>query len=143
MAETFVLDASVALAWFIERSEDQGCYADSVLNLIHEAETVCIVPSVWHYETAAVLLRTHRDKNARFGKAKLMKALEALERLSIETHHQAIETAAVVNLGLNYHLQGYDALYFDLAKVNGVPIATFDRGILTACKRFNVERLSV
>jgi len=143
MAETFVLDASVTLAWFIRQTEEQRRYAETVLNLIHEADTVCVVPSVWHYETGAVLLREHRDKAARFGKAKLLKALATLNGLSIETHHQAIETEAVVNLGMAYHLQGYDALYFDLAKVNGLPIATFDRGILAACKRFGVERLAL
>lgn len=143
MAETFVLDASVALSWFIRQTESQRRYAEAVLNLIQEADTVCVVPSIWHYETAAVLLRAHRDKAARFGKVKLERALATLDSLSLETHHQAIETADLVNMGLVYHLQGYDALYFDLAKVNRLPIATFDRGILTACKRFGVERLSV
>lgn len=143
MAETFVLDASVALAWFIRQTVEQRRYAEAVLNLIHEADTVCVVPSVWHYETGAVLLREHRDSTARFGKVKLRKALDTLGGLSLETHHQAIETAAVVGLGNTYHLQGYDALYFDLAKVSGIPIATFDRGIIAACKRFKVERLAI
>ena len=87
MAETFVLDASVALAWFIRQSDEQRGYAEAVLNLIHEADTVCVVPSVWHYETGAVLLRENRDKAARFGKIKLQKALETLSGLSLETHH--------------------------------------------------------
>ena len=38
-----------------------------------------------------------------------------------------------------FHLQAFDALYFDLAAVLGLPIATLDGGIKTACRVHGVK----
>ena len=144
MAEAFVLDASVAMAWFLEgHKQPEMRYAAGVMNYLKATEGDCLVPFVWHAEVAAVLLRNHRARRAGCDKAWLEGAMLTVQGLNIVTHHQAAGMQEIIRMGLAYHLQGYDALYFDLAKINGLPIATFDRGILTACKRFGVERLDV
>ena len=38
----------------------------------------------------------------------------------------------VVELARRYHLQGYDAAYFDLARTLTIPLATLDHGHLQA-----------
>lgn len=144
MAEAFVLDASLAIEWFLPGiNEANQRHAAAVLNYLIETDAECLVPFVWHAEVAAVLLKNHRAKREGCDKAWLEGAMLTVKSLNIVTHHQAAGMPEIVRMGLAYHLQGYDALYFDLAKVNEIPIATFDRGILTACKRFNVERLAV
>lgn len=143
-ADAFVLDASVALAWFLrDHPATQQHYADAVLNLLRETCGYCIVPFVWHAEVAAVLLRDHRARKPGCTLEWLHGAGYVIKGLNIRTFHQAAGMPEILNLGLAYHLQCYDALYFDLAKVNCLPIATFDRGIITACKRFGVDRLAV
>jgi len=52
-----------------------------------------------------------------------------------------LDAAEVVDLGLRYHLQGYDVVYFELARRLGVPVATLDGGMRTACGIFRVKLL--
>jgi predicted nucleic acid-binding protein len=51
----------------------------------------------------------------------------------------AVDAAEVVDLGLRYHLQGYDVVYFELARRLGAPVATLDGGMRTACGIFRVK----
>ena len=57
----FVLDASVALAWFLP-DEDPAleAYAHGVLNLVKADDAQCVVPTAWHEEVAQVLLKRRR-----------------------------------------------------------------------------------
>jgi predicted nucleic acid-binding protein len=50
-----------------------------------------------------------------------------------------LDAAEVVDLGLRYHLQGYDVVYLELARRLGVPVATLDGGMRTACETFRVK----
>lgn len=142
MTARFVLDANVALTWFLDEAPAQVAYARAVARFIQEGNAVCVVPAIWHVEVAAVLLAAHRDTRRRFSGAKLGAALEALEGFPLETHHFPHEPRAIIGLARQYHLQTADALYFDLARSQRLPIATFDRGVRAACERFGVELLA-
>ncbi len=48
----------------------------------------------------------------------------------------------VLGRAKRYHLQGYDALYFDLARGLGIPLATLDHGHRQAAKVHRVELFS-
>lgn len=61
MTTRFVLDASVALTWFLDEAPEQAAYAQAVARLIREENPVCAVPAIWHVEVAGVLLAAHRD----------------------------------------------------------------------------------
>ena len=63
--------------------------------------------------------------------------------LKLEVPHRSETCAEVVRLAQTYNLQGYDAVYFDLARERGLPIATLDRGIRSASRRFGVELLEL
>lgn len=65
-----------------------------------------------------------------------------LEGFSLETHHFPYEPREIVGLARQYQPQAADALYFDLARSQRLPIATYDRGLRSACERFGVERLT-
>lgn len=143
MTTRFVLDASVALTWFLDEAPEQVAYAQAVARFIQEGNPVCVVPAIWHVEVAGVLLAAHRDPRRRFSGAKLGSALEVLEGFSLETHHFPHEPREIVGLARQYQLQTADALYFDLARSQRIPIATFDRGLRSACERFGVELLTL
>ncbi len=75
------------------------------------------------------------------GAVKLRNALALLESLQAEVYAVQLSTAEVVDAGLRFNLQGYDAVYFELARRLGTPIASLDAGIHTACSAHNVPLL--
>jgi hypothetical protein len=54
-AERFVLDASVAVEWFLPGGGPRGRYAEGVLERISAGDLIPAVPDLWHYELASVL----------------------------------------------------------------------------------------
>lgn len=135
MAVELVLDASVSLAWFLKETPDRAAYAVAVSAVAAEG-AVLHVPVQWGIEMGHVLLREHRRKV--LTRARLRQALEDLERLDVRTHLELYTAREVVELADRYHLQGYDALYFDLARVLRLPLATLDDGHRQAAKAHGV-----
>lgn len=130
-ARRFVLDASVAVEWFLPESMGSARYANDILAGIDQGALKPAVPDFWHYEVGSALLVAKRSK--RIGAAKLRIAATLLEALQPETLVLQVTASEVIDAGLRYHLQGYDALYFELARRLDVPIASLDSGIRTAC----------
>jgi predicted nucleic acid-binding protein len=125
MAIELVLDASVSLAWFLKESPERAAYAAAVSGAAADG-AVMHVPVQWGIEMGHVLLREYRRKALR--RAKLRQAIEDLESFDIRTHLELFTARRVVELAERYHLQGYDALYFDLARALKLPLATLDHG---------------
>lgn len=137
-----VLDASVTLAWFLEGdSAAQREYALGIAKLIEADMPSLIVPGEWHTEMGSTLVREWRAD--RLSTTALNAAISRLDQLPIETHHRAHTPGEIVKLAIKYHLAGYDALYLDLAHTLGVPLATIDRGLVAAARRFDVALIEV
>ena len=139
MAIELVLDASVSLAWFLKEAPDRAAYAAAVSGVAGDG-AVLHVPVQWGIEMGHVLLREHRRKS--LSRTKLRQALEDLESLDIRTHLDLYSADRVVQLAERYHLQGYDALYFDLARVLELPLATLDHGHRQAARSHGVKLYS-
>ena len=138
-AERFVLDASVAVEWFLPGAGTRGNYAKTILERISTGELIPVVPDLWHYEMGSVLVAARRDK--RISVAKLGAAQTALRALGIETLAIELDASELIDLSQRYHMQGYDVVYFELARRLAIPIASIDGGIKTACKAFDVKML--
>jgi len=138
-AERFVLDASVAVEWYLPSGGPRGRYAERILGRISTGDFVPAVPDLWHYELGSVLVAAKRDK--RISATKLRASQLTLRGLQPETLALEIDAAALIDLSQRYHLQGYDTGYFELARRLRVPIASVDGGIRTACDVFDVELL--
>ena len=80
-------------------------------------------------------------RNKRISASKLQTCQATLRELEFETLAIELDAAEIVDLGLRYHLQGYDVVYFELARRLGIPIAALDSGIRTACEIFRVKLL--
>lgn len=134
----FVLDAGVALAWFLpdEQPEDRS-YAYDVLRSMREGAAFAVVPLLWHEEIAHALLRERRAK--RLSAGRFVGATEGLGALDVETDLTGTTAQLLIARGLHYHLQGFDAVYFHLAKMRALPIAAIDRGLRTACRSHGVK----
>jgi predicted nucleic acid-binding protein len=141
LAERFVLDASVALAWFLRDTPAATRYAAAVAILLAQEDAVCVVPAIFHIEVAATLVRKRRDRHARFGKTKFESALAHLADLRIHTELTYYRVDTVALLAQRYHVQGFDAVYLDLAARLKLPIATIDRGLRSAARRWQIALL--
>jgi predicted nucleic acid-binding protein len=135
MAIELVLDASVSLAWFLKESPERAAYAAAVSAVAADG-AILHVPVQWGIEMGHVLLREHRRKVLNRGK--LEQAIEDLDSFDIRVHLEFLTARRVIELARRYHLQGYDALYFDLARTLELPIATLDHGHRQAAKAHNV-----
>jgi predicted nucleic acid-binding protein len=138
-AERVVLDASVAVEWFLPGGGPGQRYAEKMLGRISAGDLLPAVPDLWHYEIGSVLVAAKRDR--RMSASVLQSCQATLRGLEFETLALELEAAEVIDLGLRYHLQGYDVVYFELARRLGIPIATVDGGIKTACGVFRVKLL--
>jgi predicted nucleic acid-binding protein len=136
MATELVLDASVSLAWFLKESPDRAEYAASV-SAAAASGAILHVPMQWGIEVGHVLLREHRRRT--LTNARLQQALEDLDSFDIRVHLEPHTPRSIVALANKYHLQGYDALYFDLARALGMPLATLDGGHEAAAKAHGVR----
>lgn len=133
----FVLDASVALAWVLpDQDRTVSSYADAVLRALQAGGDQAIVPDVWHAEVGGVLLR--RERGRLLSREAFAAALQVLELIPLETHHQPYRLRALVERAERLRLQAMDVLYFDLAVELQLPLATLDRGLRSAAKNHGV-----
>jgi predicted nucleic acid-binding protein len=133
----FVLDASVTIEWFLPNKPSASAYAGEVLKAIEARELLPMVPDLWHYEIGSVLVAAKRRR--RISAKRLTAIAEQLAELRPFTINPRLTEADVITKAGTFHLQGYDTVYFDLAKRLRVPIASTDGGIRTACRTHSVE----
>ena len=135
MSVELVLDASVSVAWFLKESPERAAYAASVIAVAAEG-AVLHVPAHWAVEMGHVLLREYRRRG--LSRTRLNQALTDLDSFDIHTHFEPPTPRRIVELADRYHLQGYDALYFDLAYRLKLPLATLDQGQRQAARTHRV-----
>ncbi|MBF8289879.1 MAG: twitching motility protein PilT [Chloroflexi bacterium] len=134
---TFVLDASVALAWVFD--DEASPAADHVLRrLEHES---AIAPAHWPLEVANAL-RT-AERRGRLQPTELPALRVMLEGLPIEIVPVELSTAiGALEMARTHDLTAYDATYLHLAYVRDLELATIDRCLRQACEASGV-RLAV
>lgn len=132
---SFVLDASITLAW---------CFADEATKhttaLLEKLETEsAFVPELWSLEVGNILIAAERKK--RISYAKMTEFLTLIENLDIQVD---AETAArafreIISLAHSEHLTTYDAAYLELAMRLGLPLATKDAALQKAAKHLGIH----
>jgi predicted nucleic acid-binding protein len=132
--EDFVLDASLALAWYFKDEADP--YADAVAAGLPSARAN--VPVIWFLELANALVVGERRR--RSTEAQAGKWLAYLKSLPIvvdeETHRRAWDE--VLTLARAHHLSVYDAAYLELALRRGLPLASLDARLKVAASAVGV-----
>jgi predicted nucleic acid-binding protein len=130
----FVLDASVALSWFLRDESD--AYAEAVLEKLAKMEAS--VPCLWLLEICNAL--TVLERRGRIKEAETGRALSLVRNLPIEMDETPVEETVdgVTNLARRFKISAYDASYLELAIRRGLPLATLDRRLKAAAKRAGV-----
>ncbi len=121
----YVLDASVAAAWFL--ADEPDTTAGAALDRLESGEAY--VPQLWHLEIRNVLLVAERRGRVAPGEA--TQHLNALARLPIQTD-TAPDLEGAYGLARVYELTIYDAIYLELAMRKHVALATLDSRLAAA-----------
>ena len=130
---TVVIDASMALAWVIERAQsDEAAQAEALLRRC--GEETWWVPPLWHLEVINALVVAERRRVIESGQSD--RFLHRLQALPIQTDGMPEESCrgAVLSLARATKLSAYDARYVELAQRLGARLATFDRRLHAAAE---------
>ena len=130
-----VLDASLALQWFLVDEADRE-YSLSVLSSLSEKQAV--VPLLWFYEVGNGLLMAYRRK--RIAQDQIDGFLARLRKLPIEAATQTpFEVLDLPALAQTHNLTNYDAAYLSLALRLRLPLATSDAALSRAAAAAAVQ----
>lgn len=124
---TFVVDASVALAWVLD--DESSVAADRVLErLLSES---AIAPAHWPFEVANALWSAER--RGRIDEAGIRRVRALLADLPIDVLPVSIAGAiGSIEVARRHGLSVYDAAYVELAWARDVPLATVDASMRRA-----------
>lgn len=135
MAEQFVIDASVVMAWCFE--DEANPYADEVLESFTRA--TALAPIIWPLEVGNVLVMAERRE--RITAADVVRFLNLLRQLPIVVVEETAPRifGEILPLARQQRLSVYDAMYLDLAMRSGLPLATQDAPLREAAVRCGVK----
>ena len=135
----FVLDASVALAWFVDRPIDP--YAERIREHLR-TEWVATAPLLWQTEVANILAAAERRKI--LTEADVAEASVALQRLSptrLRLDVSVLTLDELTKCAREFRLTAYDAAYLLLAIRERLPLATLDKALQAAMGKADVVLL--
>lgn len=140
---TFVLDASVTMAWLLgDAKPSDRAYAAAVLAAMKDPQTRADVPVTWSLEVSNVLSRS--EARAIVAEAQSEAFLAMLSSLSIRADAATFAHAMTETLQLSrrHRLSAYDASYLELALRSGLPLATLDSDLAKAARKAGVKRFA-
>lgn len=130
-----VVDASVALKWFVD--EPDSAQARALRDAHLAGESPLAAPDLLIYEVANALLH-----NPRFTNSEIERALLSLYDLQLDLVTPTAEMAqGVVRLATHYKLTFYDAMYVGLAQELGMDLITADRRLYHHVSPLTLVRL--
>ncbi len=133
--EEFVLDGSVALAWYF--TDESDAYADAVAARLPAAQAV--VPTIWPLELANALLVGERRKRSTVAQANKWIGLLTSLPITVDAETSARAWGDILNLARAQGLSAYDAAYLELAMRRSVPLASLDSPLRKAAAAVGVE----
>lgn len=132
----FVLDASVALAWFIDRPI--APYAVRIQRLLLAGDRA-VVPPLWRLEVAnGFVVAERRGIVTPSDSAQILQNFQIVLAEAIEESQQSLPLPRVISTAREFQLTAYDADYLDTARIHQLPLATLDRRLEEAAARARV-----
>jgi predicted nucleic acid-binding protein len=128
---SFVLDASVTLAWFLP---DEGTpYAMRIRDRLDDQ--MPIVPWLWRVEVVNGLMMAERRN--RIAATDVDLAVDVIDCLAVRIDDTA-PLHVLRDLARRHQRTIYDAIYLNLAFQSDLPLATLDGGLRQACREAGV-----
>ncbi len=136
--KTFVLDASVTLAWcFADESTDD---TEQILDMLSSGSNA-VVPAIWPVEVANALLVAERRKRITLAQVTSLLGRIGLLPILVEPTLTERTFVAVLNSARREQLSAYDGSYLELAMREGLPLATMDQSLKRSAKNSGVVLL--
>jgi predicted nucleic acid-binding protein len=135
----FVLDASVALRWFLDRPVP--AYANRVKQFFLKGGRA-VVPALWHLEMSNGLVVAQR--RSILTSADVDQAVIDIEQLvahAVDIDSGVVSARQALTTARAFQLSAYDAVYLDVARRERLPLATLDDKLRVAASRAGVELL--
>ena len=134
---SFVLDASVTMAWYFEDASSPT--TDALLDRV--AVAGALVPGLWRLEVAnAFQTATRRQRiDAVYRDASLAEL--ALMPITIDSDTSTYAWSATLRMAERFSLTLYSAAYLELAQRHSLPLATLDQDLQTAAPALHIELL--
>jgi predicted nucleic acid-binding protein len=135
----FVLDTSVALAWFLDHPMDP--YAECIRQHLR-GEWTAKAPLLWQTEVANILATAERRKILTPDEvAGASAALQQLSPTRLCFDASAPTLDELTRVAREYGLTAYGAVYLLLAIKEALPVATLDKALRAAMGRAGVALL--
>ena len=135
----FVLDASVALRWFLDHPVP--AYANKVKQFFLKGVRA-VVPALWHLEISNGLAVAERRSILTSGDVdQALIDIEQLVAQAVDINSDVVSARQALTTARGFHLSAYDAVYLDLARRERLPLATLDDKLRAAAARAGVELL--
>jgi predicted nucleic acid-binding protein len=136
----FVLDASVALAWIVDNPVPS--YAIKISDAMASGQKA-VVPGLWALEMAnGLLMAERRGKLVAAEVERGLRQLEVVVAGGIEIDTAAVPTIREAFVPAYAHqLTAYDAVYLELARREGLPLATLDRSLSAAAAKAGIRAM--
>jgi predicted nucleic acid-binding protein len=135
-SDRLVLDASYALELVLPTQATWQAEAVAFFDRATLGDLDLVIPAIFFAEMAAVLARKVRGRV--IAQATAEQFLEDFEQLAIALDVQISPASALFASAQRWQCGAYDAIYVELALQLDLPIATRDRGMVTAARAAGV-----
>ena len=135
---SFVLDASVALSWFVDAPVHP--YAVRVRDQLAAGKARGVSPQLWTLEFGnGILVAERRKLLSQVQADECIEKMTHLLRSSVELDAMHAQLDDLLRLSRKFQLTVYDACYLELALRRQVPLATLDKSLQAAANRAGVK----
>ena len=122
----YVVDASVAVKWFIKEREDDSEAAFALRRRHIEGQSRMIVPELFLLEVPNAIKASKRASED-----ELSKVITTLHDLDLQIERHSWDVLRKANaIAWAYNLTWYDGVYVALAEVMGYPLVTADEALM-------------
>jgi predicted nucleic acid-binding protein len=133
----FVLDASIALSWFVD--QPVAAYAKQARQLLSQGG-IAFVPAIWELEVLNGFVKAERRRKLSTAEVdNALHDLSGLRRATIQLDPALPSLAQILKYARAHQLTSYDASYLELAERVGLPLASLDTTLQVAAGKAGVQ----
>jgi len=134
----FVLDASVALSWFVDAPVHP--YAEAVRDQLAAGKARGVSPQLSTLEFGnGILVAERRKLLSQIQSDECIEKMNQLLRSSVELDTMHTPLDGLLPLSRTFQLTVYDACYLELALRRQMPLASLDKSLQAAAKMAGVK----
>jgi len=132
----FVLDASIALGWMLDRPIPAR---SALARKLITGGDLPVVPLLWRHEVANAVVISER--RGRLTAAQVRTLMADLEEFSgvVEVDPVYVQISSLIETAQRANLTAYDATYLELTIRRGLPLATLDDKLRDAARQAGLE----